>query len=263
MASFASLIAFSDVSLLMIVIGMYVMLAALWVIYDYYQRKSNRSIGRTNEKDPKPPKSKRSSKSHRAPAYRDNVETEVSSEPSVAVEVEPALEPTVATAQSSDDVNELKQRVAELQTQLEQSEEQICVLVEAVERIRFYIRHQEEMAAVEETVDEEASGAVLSIYAPLQEKYASDDTVADPDLGVVLTKAPKQADDLTRIWGIGAVNQDLLNQYGIYYFDQIADWNDHNVEQFNEILSFKGRIEREEWVQQAKNIVDGRQSKAA
>ena len=76
-----------------------------------------------------------------------------------------------------------------------------------------------------------------------------------PEKGLVFYKRPDAPDDLTRIWGVGATNQDLLNENGVFYFGQIANWNDANIEKFNNILCFKGRIEREDWVGQAKRLV--------
>ena len=72
--------------------------------------------------------------------------------------------------------------------------------------------------------------------------------------GVVYTAAPDAVDDLTRIKGVGPVNNTKLNEVGIYRFQQIADWNEYNIWAFNKHLSFSGRIEREDWVSQAKAL---------
>ena len=62
-------------------------------------------------------------------------------------------------------------------------------------------------------------------------------------------------DDLTRIKGIGPVLKDKLNKLGITTFQQIADFDDDDIERINEVLSFPGRIERERWVDQAKALL--------
>ncbi|HSM40374.1 MAG TPA: oligopeptide/dipeptide ABC transporter ATP-binding protein, partial [Afifellaceae bacterium] len=59
------------------------------------------------------------------------------------------------------------------------------------------------------------------------------------------------ADDLTRVKGIGPVNQTKLNELGIYHFDQIAAWSQAEIDWVGEFLAFPGRIERENWVAQA------------
>lgn len=62
------------------------------------------------------------------------------------------------------------------------------------------------------------------------------------------------ADDLTQIWGIGAVNQTRLNENGVFRFHQIAAWTPEMIEHFDHLLGFKGRIAREGWVDQAQRL---------
>jgi predicted flap endonuclease-1-like 5' DNA nuclease len=61
-------------------------------------------------------------------------------------------------------------------------------------------------------------------------------------------------DNLKLIKGIGEVLEVGLNKLGIYQFEQIASWDERKVEEINEQLSFTGRIEREEWIEQAKKL---------
>ncbi|MDH5797735.1 MAG: NADH-quinone oxidoreductase subunit NuoE [Paracoccaceae bacterium] len=64
------------------------------------------------------------------------------------------------------------------------------------------------------------------------------------------------ADDLTRINGIGPKLQGELNKHGIFHFDQIAKWTDAEVAWAdNELVSFKGRASRDNWVEQAKGLM--------
>ncbi|MEM8685789.1 MAG: ATP-binding cassette domain-containing protein [Pseudomonadota bacterium] len=70
-------------------------------------------------------------------------------------------------------------------------------------------------------------------------------------------KAPaKKAapDDLQQISGVGPKIAGQLKTMGITTFDQIASWKKAEMESFNEQLKFKGRIEREQWVPQAKKL---------
>lgn len=64
-------------------------------------------------------------------------------------------------------------------------------------------------------------------------------------------------DDLQIISGIGPKNEMLLHRLGIFYFRQIAEWNEANISWVNSYLKFKGRIEREDWVGQAKRLARG------
>ena len=70
-------------------------------------------------------------------------------------------------------------------------------------------------------------------------------------------KADKGADDLTRISGVGPVIVKKLNGEGVTTFAQIAAWSDADVDAIEEKLSFKGRVGREEWIKQAKELAKG------
>lgn len=61
-------------------------------------------------------------------------------------------------------------------------------------------------------------------------------------------------DKLTRISGIGPKLESKLHEMGIFHFDQIAAWNKANIAWVDEHLRFKGRIEREDWIAQAKTL---------
>lgn len=64
-----------------------------------------------------------------------------------------------------------------------------------------------------------------------------------------------ETDDLTRIKGIKAVLQEQLHAFGIRTFKQIAAWTDDDVEAFSELLSFKDRAKRDQWVKQAQELM--------
>ncbi|MGY2992419.1 ATP-binding cassette domain-containing protein [Mesorhizobium sp. URHB0026] len=67
-----------------------------------------------------------------------------------------------------------------------------------------------------------------------------------------------KADNLTRIKGIGTVNEKKLKEHGIFHFDQIGAWKKADVEAVEAYLAFDGRIAREEWVKQAKLLGQGK-----
>ncbi len=69
--------------------------------------------------------------------------------------------------------------------------------------------------------------------------------------------AEADRDDLKEIKGIGPVNENQLNELGIFTFAQIAAWTAANVEWVEGYLSFPGRIGREDWIGQAK-VLQGR-----
>lgn len=67
--------------------------------------------------------------------------------------------------------------------------------------------------------------------------------------------AEARQDKLTSIRGIGPVLEKKLHNLGVTRFAQIAAWNDEDIDRISEHLSFKGRIQREEWIKQAKDLV--------
>ncbi|HJU31259.1 MAG TPA: 50S ribosomal protein L19 [Hyphomicrobiaceae bacterium] len=69
-------------------------------------------------------------------------------------------------------------------------------------------------------------------------------------------KRPKgQPDDLTRIKGLNAELAGQLNGIGVIRFDQIANFSDDDIANVDETLSLGGRIEKEDWVRQAQDLV--------
>lgn len=69
------------------------------------------------------------------------------------------------------------------------------------------------------------------------------------------TKKAEGADDLTKISGVGPVIVGKLEALGITTFQQIADFTAEDIERIDNELNFKGRIERDDWVKQAKEFL--------
>ena len=65
------------------------------------------------------------------------------------------------------------------------------------------------------------------------------------------------ADDLKLISGVGPVIEGKLNALGITRYDQIARFKKADIARVDEILNFRGRIERDEWLKQAKALAKG------
>ncbi len=83
---------------------------------------------------------------------------------------------------------------------------------------------------------------------------------AAPKKAAAKKEAPKAeagADDLKQLSGVGPVLEKKLHAAGVTSFAQIAAWNEEDVAKFDEALSFKGRIEREGWIEQAKELAKG------
>ena len=64
-------------------------------------------------------------------------------------------------------------------------------------------------------------------------------------------------DDLKRIRGVGVLIEKRLNTLGVTSYDQIANWTNADIDRVSQTLDFKGRIERENWVEQARILSSG------
>jgi len=70
-------------------------------------------------------------------------------------------------------------------------------------------------------------------------------------------KKPLKLDNLKLISGVGPKLEGVLHGLGIYKFEQVAKWKKAQREWIDEHLNFKGRIERDDWVRQAKALAKG------
>jgi len=78
---------------------------------------------------------------------------------------------------------------------------------------------------------------------------------SDDDKPALLTAPEGEADDLKKIKGIGPKLEKELNAAGVYHYRQIAGWSEKEVAWADEhLVSFKGRISRDDWVSQAKEM---------
>ncbi len=68
---------------------------------------------------------------------------------------------------------------------------------------------------------------------------------------------PAAVDDLKLISGVGPKNEAVLHELGIFTFAQIAAWKKAERAWVDAYLNFHGRIEREDWVKQAKALAKG------
>lgn len=66
----------------------------------------------------------------------------------------------------------------------------------------------------------------------------------------------KNKDDLTKIEGLNPFIEEKLNQIGIYSFSQISRFKSEDIKTLTHLIEyFPGRIERDKWVEQAKELV--------
>lgn len=94
--------------------------------------------------------------------------------------------------------------------------------------------------------------AAKKVAAKASDKAA--DKAAD---GVPMFKRPAgDPDDLKKISGVGPVLEKKLHALGITKFAQVAAFTKDEIAKVDEELNFKGRIERDDWLSQAKKLAD-------
>ena len=65
---------------------------------------------------------------------------------------------------------------------------------------------------------------------------------------------PDKPDDLKLISGVGPKIEGILHSLGIFTFAQVAAWQKAERDWVDGYLNFKGRIDRDDWVKQAKAL---------
>ena len=101
--------------------------------------------------------------------------------------------------------------------------------------------------------DVPAAGTAADSAAPAEDS-------AKPAAAPTKLDGPRdgEADDLKQIKGVGPKMEQLLNSMGFYHFDQVGNWTDSEVAWVDDNLEgFKGRVSRDNWVDQAKLLAAG------
>ena len=68
---------------------------------------------------------------------------------------------------------------------------------------------------------------------------------------------PEYPDDLKLISGVGPKLEQVLNGLGVWTFSQVADWKAEEIAWVEDYLQFKGRVERDDWISQARALARG------
>jgi len=128
-----------------------------------------------------------------------------------------------------------------------------------------------DLGALEEAPVEEALAAPVTEAAPIAAPVEAPIAEAAPvEAPTAQTAAPADAtssddaplfatpegepDDLKKISGVGPVLETKLHALGITKFAQVAAFSKEQIDQVDDRLSFKGRIERDEWLKQAAEL---------
>ena len=104
-----------------------------------------------------------------------------------------------------------------------------------------------------EAKTEDAPKAEAKTDAP--KKEAPKKAAEKPAETDALFTAPDgEPDDLKKISGVGPAIEKKLNALGITQYEQIAKFTKDDIAKVDEVLNFKGRIERDDWLKQAKDL---------
>ena len=103
-----------------------------------------------------------------------------------------------------------------------------------------------------------ASAAPVAAAKPAAKAKAAAPVAAAKPAAKAKAAAPAVAgaDDLKQLSGVGPALEKKLHAAGVTSFAQIAAWTDADVAAMDEKLSLKGRIEREGWIAQAKELAN-------
>jgi len=102
-------------------------------------------------------------------------------------------------------------------------------------------------------IDQQSSNNVI------EQEVTEEEIAADVGSKPLLLSEAREGgkDNLQLIKGVGKVLEGVLNDTGIYHFDQIGNLSDEEVAWLDNSISFPGRIKRENWIEQAKQLAAG------
>jgi predicted flap endonuclease-1-like 5' DNA nuclease len=159
----------------------------------------------------------------------------------------------------------LRSRVTELGSQLDDAKREARSFEAEARAAKLELEQMKIAVDVEARAaarrEREAPPAGEPLGEPPVEAAAESTEPTTPATGAVETVSFMAAlregapDDLTKIRGIGQKLESTLNGLGIYYYRQIADWSDGDIEAMDAKLKFPGRIHRDDWRGQARKLL--------
>jgi len=115
---------------------------------------------------------------------------------------------------------------------------------------RALVAAQEEVSRLRRQNDD-LSRSLAAARKDNDETVESAPSAAEPETGT-----PVPHNDLLVIRGLGPKAAAALREGGVTSFEQIAAWTDEDVAQWDGQLNARGRITRNDWVGQAKALID-------
>lgn len=128
----------------------------------------------------------------------------------------------------------------------------------------FAAKSEKKPAAKEQASDQKPVESAPK-QASKPSKAKKEKPAAASDKTNVAEKAPEvlkearggKPDDLKKLKGVGPKLESTLHELGFFHFDQVASWGAEEIAWVDSRLKFKGRIERDGWIEQAKTLAAG------
>lgn len=109
---------------------------------------------------------------------------------------------------------------------------------------------------VEKAAEKASEPAPVSKAKPAAKVEAAE-TVSEKAPETLKQARDGKPDDLKKLKGVGPKLEATLHELGFFHFDQVASWGPEEVAWVDSRLKFKGRIERDGWIEQAKLLASG------
>ncbi|MBO9426926.1 NADH-quinone oxidoreductase subunit E [Labrenzia sp. R4_1] len=109
---------------------------------------------------------------------------------------------------------------------------------------------------VEKAAEKASEPAPVSKAKP-EAKVEAAETVSEKAPETLKQARDGKPDDLKKLKGVGPKLEATLHELGFFHFDQVASWGPEEVAWVDSRLKFKGRIERDGWIEQAKLLASG------
>jgi predicted flap endonuclease-1-like 5' DNA nuclease/peptidoglycan hydrolase CwlO-like protein len=143
-----------------------------------------------------------------------------------------------------------RERIRELETEKEAAGK------ESIEPVH----HHEELTdgldapndPADDLIEENPNNDPESLPEPAREWENESDSEMEENTGGHASR-----DDLKLIKGVGPAIEKTLNEIGIFRFEQIADMSEYDIDRVaNRLRGFHSRIYREDWIGQARDLLD-------
>jgi large subunit ribosomal protein L21 len=120
--------------------------------------------------------------------------------------------------------------------------------------------HRQDLTSVK--ITEILTGGAKPAKKKAEAKPAKAETTAEAAPLAAPIASAKPADDLSLIGGVGPKIQKTLTDMGYTTYAQIANLSGDEIEKIEAEIKMSGRIAREEWIEQAKELAAGKPPRA-